>query len=552
MAITADSIKALLITVGFDSQEVQDGVKNLDKQVQASINKIGRAIAGFFGVAAIRGMVRNFAALSEEVGRTAQRIGIGANELNTWQLAVERAGGSSEGLTSTLQKLSDQLRQVSIWGRGEVVYSFGRLGISVRDANGNLRTSTELLTELSGLAERIGSARFITIAERMGIDRATIDLLLQGREAVQASLQELSGMAVEDGDVKVAMDFNRAWLALSRTVERFAAIFIRRILPVFTKGINTVTEWINVLRRNQPFLISFITVLAGLIAVSLVPALISAAKWGWRALAPFLPFLLILGGLSLLLEDFWSYLNGGPSELEALWQAFGTSEEIIGEASAAFRNMKDDVLALAEALKVLSPYLGDYLRETGSASIDILGSIIRILKAIFTVDFPALFDGLVSLVVAAYRQMMAPGEAIARFLVETFGKAFRQIGDYIYDTLREAVAAAAQAVKDILSFIGDALSPSSVVDWVKGKVPPLARATGQINAMAPGAPGNASLANSGLMGQTNIDNRSNTETVVNVGGIEINSQSGDPLAITNTLLPQLGRYVNNSSRGVRK
>lgn len=551
MAIGADSIKALLLTVGFDASEVNSGVRKLDQSVQKSVTKIGRTIAGLFGAAAIRNMVRNFAAISEEVGRVSQRIGIGANELNTWQLAVERAGGSSAGLTNTLQSLSDQLRQVSIWGRGEVVYSFARLGISVRDANGNLRTSTELLTELSGVAERVGKQRFITIAERLGIDRPTIDLLMQGREAVQRSLQDMSGMAVEDADVKVAMDFNRAWLGLTRTFERFAAIFIRRVLPVFTRGVDKLTDWINVVRKNQPFLFSFIATLAGLLSVLLVPALVSTATWAWRAIAPFLPFLAVVLILAALFEDFYSYVNGGPSELADFWSQFGTGEEILESTSAAFENVKTQVLDLIEALRGLKPYTSEYLQELNDAASLMGRGFVMSIKGVLEGDMPKLFNGLVDLVIGFVNLVVAPLNWLARKIVDIFSDLFLGLADTVRDAFMAAIDYVLASIKRLVRALPDRLLPDSVADWARETSTAAAEFALSQSVNAIGAPGNAITAARNAIATT-IDNTRIMETVVNVGGIEIVSSATDPRAVATEAVKGLSRQVFNSSRGVRQ
>lgn len=119
------------------------------------------------------------------------------------------------------------------------------------------------------------------------------------------------------------------------------------VLPVMVKLANIAKVVLDFFKEHENFIKTafIVTIIA-----------MGAALWG--ALAPILPELLaitaVITGLSLLLDDFTTWLNGGNSALEDFWnEIFGSAEE----AKKFFNDIWDLIKDIWELLKPMFEWL---------------------------------------------------------------------------------------------------------------------------------------------------------------------------------------------------
>jgi hypothetical protein len=140
-----------------------------------SVSRLVPALGALTGAASIAGMaefVRTWAVWGVELQRNADRIGATSQELQTFQNAALEAGGSVEDMTGSLKGLTDTAAGAFTGRNVDAIAWFNRAGIAVRDANGHLRTSTQLLPEVLRYLDSIKNPA----------DRATAALHLGGQE----------------------------------------------------------------------------------------------------------------------------------------------------------------------------------------------------------------------------------------------------------------------------------------------------------------------------------------------------------------------------------
>lgn len=118
------------------------------------------------GGATIAGMVKlvgTFAAWGNQLQTNADLIGITTTQLQQFQNATMRAGGSAQDMTETLKNLHN-ISAAAMTGQNNTAMAyFNNFGINVRSANGQLKTATELLPEvfhaLDGLKDPFDRAK---------------------------------------------------------------------------------------------------------------------------------------------------------------------------------------------------------------------------------------------------------------------------------------------------------------------------------------------------------------------------------------------------------
>ena len=115
-----------------------------------------------------------------------------------------------------------------------------------------------------------------------------------------------------------------------------------------------------------------LALLAGVIMLTLVPALTSMAAAGLAAIAPFAPIIALVGALALVIDDLLTYMEGGESTLADFWAIFGTGEEIAARLGIVWENIKTIL----------------------DGVFDVLGGIGKLVDALFSKDADSLQDAL--------------------------------------------------------------------------------------------------------------------------------------------------------------
>jgi ABC-type transporter Mla subunit MlaD len=108
------------------------------------------ALTGAASIAGLAKLVSGYAAWSHELQASADNIGTTTQQLQQFQEATALAGGNAADMTSSLKGLHDTLGNINI-GSGNAAQAlqwFEKLGISIRDGNGHIRTTTDLMPEL--------------------------------------------------------------------------------------------------------------------------------------------------------------------------------------------------------------------------------------------------------------------------------------------------------------------------------------------------------------------------------------------------------------------
>ena len=121
--------------------------------VLRSLTAIVPVLGTITGAASIAGMVKLvsvYADWSHELIQSADNIGITTRKLQQLQDATRLAGGNANDMTGALKALHDNISDLNI-GRGgftETQQLLTHLGISFKDAQGNMRSMDDLLPDI--------------------------------------------------------------------------------------------------------------------------------------------------------------------------------------------------------------------------------------------------------------------------------------------------------------------------------------------------------------------------------------------------------------------
>ena len=208
------------------TRQAEKRMRDFEKQVKTAAAAVGAAVVGMgvaFGAA-----VQNVIAKADETEKAAQKLGVTGDALTTLRHAADLSGVSADQLSQGLTRLNK--------AAAEGNKAFDAMGISARDANGNLKASDQLLKEVAGkfAGYQEGAAKAALAQELFGRSGAElIPLLNAGSDGIaemQAEAESL-GLVLDQQTRKAAEAFGDNLTRLRRAQEGVTTQITAQMLP---------------------------------------------------------------------------------------------------------------------------------------------------------------------------------------------------------------------------------------------------------------------------------------------------------------------------------
>jgi hypothetical protein len=218
MAAKNATIGALRVELGLGTAQFDKGLK----EAGAKLGGFGKLAAGagvavgaaMAGAATAMGMaVKSSLDAADQMGEMAEKVGMAVGALSKLSYAAKVNGVSSETLEKGLRRLADSMLKIRDGGGGAAANALNRLGVEVLDANGALRASSDVMTDLIGKfgAMPNGVVKTATAMELFGRSGADmIPLLNAGAEGLAelSAEAERLGLVIDDKTAAAAARFN--------------------------------------------------------------------------------------------------------------------------------------------------------------------------------------------------------------------------------------------------------------------------------------------------------------------------------------------------------
>ena len=331
-------VKELFARLGIKTDDAS--VKRADRTL-GQVKKSAAAIAGILASGAI---VRSFvnigfavAKAGDEVAKTAKQIGVNAQSLQQLRFAAGLAGASSGELTLGLRSLQRTAFEAA-QGSKQFADDFKRLGVNVRDGNGQIKSAEVLFEEIAGGMQGLTSDTERTALAQSLLGRSgtkLVPLLMQGSEAIaqqRMEAQRLGGVMSEEllRQSEELVDAQLRWSTALGGVRRVIASFL---IPALTKLVNTGAEVLVMVQDllEGTNILQIVLVGVGLVAGSLALVLIGKLVAAFAAVATTaITATGAVGGLdaALLLAKAKAFLLGGAF-LVLLGVLFLVADEIV-------------------------------------------------------------------------------------------------------------------------------------------------------------------------------------------------------------------------------
>lgn len=210
---TAEGMRAQM---GAVTESVASGVTAMGGHFSGLLEGIGRTSGGMLALVGVAGAlgaskaVKATAEMTESTMDLARVLGSSTNEAQVWRIALEDVGATQGDLEGAAKGLSRQLR--------ENEKDLQAMGLSTRDASGNLRPMTDLLGDALELVNTYaeGTDRAVKMNEVFGrgVD-ASSKLLLVNRDTLKEAASTVSELGLEVGGNAVA-----AWKNWDGAIDR--------------------------------------------------------------------------------------------------------------------------------------------------------------------------------------------------------------------------------------------------------------------------------------------------------------------------------------------
>jgi hypothetical protein len=226
---------------------------NATRNFGSSVATVGKRLAGIVaGVAAATVATVAFAKAGAEAAdvasKQAQALGLPIDAYGRLQFAAEQAGVSQEQFGTAITRLNQELGRVAE-GNDAAAQRFAALGVSVQNAQGDIRATEEILGDLAEAfaampdgAEK--SAMAVQLFGRSGAQ--LLPLLNEGRAGIAAlgAEAERLGITFTEEQARIGVAMNDALNRLSRARQAVTNQLGLLFAPTITRAADALTDTI--------------------------------------------------------------------------------------------------------------------------------------------------------------------------------------------------------------------------------------------------------------------------------------------------------------------
>jgi hypothetical protein len=222
------------------AKNINEASTNGDK-LKRSLISGGTALKAFAGSAAVLGLgafVKKSIDLADSMNDISQRTGVAVETLAKYKVAAEMGGSTIEQFAGGINKLNQSIIAAQE-STSKQAGAFTALGISIKDASGELKPTEQLIGEIADkFAQSEDDASKAAVATALfgksGAD--LIPVLNQGREGL-----EKFGLAIDSEVASRADEFNDQMTILGTSLQNVGLYMANELLP----GLTSIAEGFN-------------------------------------------------------------------------------------------------------------------------------------------------------------------------------------------------------------------------------------------------------------------------------------------------------------------
>ncbi|WP_428613302.1 hypothetical protein [Pseudoalteromonas sp.] len=474
---------------------------NYNSSLGKSIGLLASMSAAIVGAAgAMAAFVTSTTQSIDPMIQLSRSTGVAIGAIQELGFAASVTGSDAQTLQGSIVGLSEKIGEAAQKGSEE----FARLGISVRDLSGEVKTADQVLLEIgkrfNDLDLSLPERR--SFAQSLGIDPSLVQLLsLTSSELdkTRAKARELGIVTKEQADAAASLNDsmttlkfgldgvrNSVAVGLAPQIEDITAGFIDFLSAnrdVITNGISKVIEFTTALAKSITRLAPIITGVIGIFGAWKIASIGLGAVLA-TVFSPATIITAAIVGLVLIVDDLIVAFNGGKSVIAGFFQEFLGVDIVpilrsaVDAATALFSHLSNSVgetfSAIGGIIETFSLLFKGEFSSVGefiSAIVpgieklfdNLFGGLLKAAKK-FGLDFAKSFIGLVSDLANTWsdfnKQLVTSilqsdfvqvGTKLAKDLTQPFRNAFNSLMDWLKARF-DKITSVASGIADFFGF----------------------------------------------------------------------------------------------------
>jgi hypothetical protein len=204
----------------------------------------GASVAGLFE------MAHATAEAAESLQQMAKISGDSVSNLQALSFAVDQTGVTTSQFTEGLGRLNQKMANAAMGSDKKTAALFAQMHIALRDANGQIRSSTEVLPELMSALEKTHSPALRNAVAMQLFGRAGRELLPFLTEGpakladMEAQFKKL-GYSFSKSDLENLENFKVAWNEIGVAVDGLQNAISAELAPTLTPLLDQLAQWIG-------------------------------------------------------------------------------------------------------------------------------------------------------------------------------------------------------------------------------------------------------------------------------------------------------------------
>lgn len=303
-----------------------------DKSIAKFTTGLGKAVKGVAGFAAVVAAGTGLLKLADEARKAndelnflSKNLGMSSGEVKAWQGAAAAMGGSAQGMAGDMKGLNSSMNDFAMTGESSMLPMFNTLGVSMVDAQGKVRGTNDVMLDLADSMSKMDREQAFLMGQKLGFDEGTINTLLQGRDAMQEMVDYHKQMYTSNKqELEASRKLSENQAKLGAHWDSMKLMMGNAIIPLLVKLSNIALRFFEFLQRHQKTVKTVFEGMAIFLGMLVVPLLGKALVAALLFMAPFAPFILVVGLLGAafiaLYDDYKTWAEGGESLFN--WGAF--------------------------------------------------------------------------------------------------------------------------------------------------------------------------------------------------------------------------------------
>jgi phage-related protein len=477
--ITIELFK-LFGTIFVNNDEANKALDDTDQKAEATGGKfeklggiakgVGGVIAAGVGVAsvAVGGLMTKAMETTFEINKFSQVTGMSKEGFQEWDSVAKTFGFSMEAAAGDMAALAERGMDAAS-GAGENAEMFKKLGVSVTDSNGKLKTQEELFNDtIKGLQGMENETERNAIATAML--STTGEELAPVLNMTNEELQKMKDNAnvISDDDLAKAEEFRLKWEGAKSTFSGIVTQIGLKLMPMFS----TVLDWVvtnmpaiqSTMDKVFSVLSTVVNVAVGVFRDYFLPVLSQVWSFIQENLVPIFTSLFnnVQGNFPVIKEVFTSVFGAIWETAKTVWSIF-----------------KDSILPIFVSLYTWISGHMPTIRETFMTVFSKIKEVVSGVWAFFKDNILPIFQRLVEFVQSKMPQIQSIIETVFRIIADVvrivwdvFENVLLPVLKALWDWVKPYIPKIQKIIEDTFTVIFDVVKVvvdvfEDVVDAVK-------------------------------------------------------------------------------------